>query len=464
MFDSGRRPPEARPASAGSGWLERLRVLSREPSIRGMAGVLVLKASMMVFNFALIALAVNVLKEVEFGVFSILFSAVGLTGIVATLGQQILLMRSWNEYSADNDPATMKGALRFSALLWLAGTMVTACGFYFWADMSYGASLARAATVYLVLYAAIQTTAHLLRASKGVGVGDGFGNLLPVLPAIGYLAYDLASQATADVSTVLYLLAGGTAVGVVLHAVVFLRHVSTRFPGIWGVAARGDARTWTGRSMRLWLSTGLEAANQYLDVLIMGLLTTPAIAGGYFVTTRFANIFASASDGVHLFASRHVPDLYYRREYESLSRLLNLMAVMLLSMIALGVVAIIVGGKLALGFISPDYVQYYPALIVLCLGTAAAAAAQPCAPILMLTGHEGRYLGIIASSVALRAVGFFLLVPLFGIMGAVSASALSFVLLALALSYSTQRLAGFDGSVLRLLKWGGSPAQPAAAE
>jgi O-antigen/teichoic acid export membrane protein len=464
MSGNGDHMPADARAAARAGWLGRLKALAREPSVRGMAGVLVLKASMMVFNFALITLAVNVLQEVEFGVYSILFSAVGLIGIVATVGQQILLMRSWNEFSAEDDPATMKGALRFSALLWLAGTMAAACGFYFWADISFGATLARAATVYLVLYAAIQTTAHLLRASKGVGVGDGFGNLLPVLPAIAYLAYDLATHAAADVSTVLYLLAGGSAVGLVLHAAVFLRRLSTRFPGFWSIQAKADPRVWTGRSMRLWFSTGLEAANQFLDVLIIGLLTTPTIAGGYFVTTRFANIFASASDGVHLFASRHVPDLYYRREYESLSRLLNLIAVMLLSMIAVGIVAIIVAGKWALGFISPDYIEYYPALVVLCLGTAAAAAAQPCAPILMLTGHEGRYLGIIAGSVALRAAGFFLLVPLFGIMGAVSASALSFVLLALALSYSTQRLAGFDGSVLRLLNWGKGAAHPVAAE
>lgn len=464
MSANGNRPSRTGDQPGKAGWLGRIVSLAREPSVRGMAGVLVLKASMMVFNFALITLAVNVLQEVDFGVYSILFSAVGLVGIIATVGQQILLMRSWNEFSAADDPATLKGALRFSALMWIAGTMAAACGFYFWADISYGASLARAATVYLVLYAAIQTSAHLLRASTGVGAGDGFGNLLPVLPAIAYLAYDLATHAAADVSTVLYLLAGGSVVGLVAHAFIFTRRISSRFPGIWGVKARGHTRTWTGRSMRLWFSAGLEAANQYLDVLIMGLLTTPAIAGGYFVTTRFANIFASASDGVHLFASRHVPDLYYRREYESLSRLLNLIAIMLLAMIAVGIVGIVAGGKLALGFISPDYVQYYPALIVLCLGTAAAAAAQPCAPILMLTGHEGRYLGIIAGSVALRAAGFFVLVPLFGIMGAVSASAVSFTLLALALSYSTRRLAGFDGSVLRLLKDREVAAQPVAAE
>jgi O-antigen/teichoic acid export membrane protein len=450
-------PPARQPASETL--LGRLGKLLREKSVRAIAGVLVLKASMMVFNFALIALAVNVLQEVDFGIYSILFSAVGLVGIVATVGQQILLMRSWNEFSAADDPAMLKGALRFSALMVAAGTMVVATLFYFWADASYGATIARAATVYLVLYAAIQTTSHLLRASTGVAVGDGFGNMLPVLPAIAYLAYDLAKHAAADISTVLYLLAGGAAVGVLLHAIAFARRISARFPGIGAVRARGDRRLWTTRSLRLWMSTGLEAANQYLDVLIMGLLTPPAVAGGYFVTTRFANLFAAASDGLHIFASRHVPDLYYRREYQSLSRLLDLVAIVLLAMIAAGVVLIVVAGKLLLGFISPDYVQYYPALIVLCLGTAAAAAAQPCAPILMLTGHEGRYLGIIAGSVALRVAGFFLLVPLFGIMGAVSASALSFVLMSLVLSRYASRLAGFDGSVLRLLR----PGRPEGA-
>lgn len=441
-----------------------LRMLAANPSMRGIAGVLVLKASMMVFNFALIALAANVLQETQFGIYSILFSAVGLVGIIATVGQQMLLMRSWNEYSANDDAATLKGALKFSALLWLAGTMLAACVFYFWADASYGAALARAATVYLVLYAAIQTTAHLLRASRGVGVGDGYGNLLPVLPAIGYLAYDLATHSAADVSTVLFLLAGGSAAGLAIHAFAFRRRLSARFPDFRQVRSRSETRAWAGRSARLWLSTGLEAANQFLDVIVMGILTTPAIAGGYFVTTRFANIFASASDGMHLFASRHVPDLYYRREYESLSRILNLIALMLAAMIAVGIIGIALGGKFVLGLISADYVQYFPALIVLCLGTAAAAAAQPCAPILMLTGHEGRYLAIIATSVLLRVAGFFLLVPSYGIMGAVTASALSFVVLAGALSYSAHRLAGFDGSVLRLFRRNTGTAQPLAAE
>ncbi|WP_206074859.1 hypothetical protein, partial [Alexandriicola marinus] len=98
------------------------------------------------------------------------------------------------------------------------------------------------------------------------GVGDGYGNLLPVLPAIGYLAYDLATHSAADVSTVLYLLAGGSAVGLAIHAFAFRRRLSARFPDFRKVRSRSETRAWAGRSARLWLSTGLEAANQFLDV------------------------------------------------------------------------------------------------------------------------------------------------------------------------------------------------------
>ena len=72
-------------------------------------------------NFALIMLAARVLDTEAFGVFSILFAAGGLFSIVATFGQQVSIMRWWNEYTAANDPATLKGVLRFSAATVLVG-------------------------------------------------------------------------------------------------------------------------------------------------------------------------------------------------------------------------------------------------------------------------------------------------------------------------------------------------------
>jgi O-antigen/teichoic acid export membrane protein len=68
----------------------------------------------------------------------------------------------------------------------------------------------------------------------------------------------------------------------------------------------------------------------------------------------------------------------------------------------------------------------------------------------MLTGHEGRYLSIIGGTVLLRAAGFFILIPLFGVFGAVAATTVSFVWMAVMLRASAKSLTGIDGSVLRL--------------
>ena len=67
----------------------------------------------------------------------------------------------------------------------------------------------------------------------------------------------------------------------------------------------------------------------------------------------------------------------------------------------------------------------------------------------MLTGHEGRYLTIIGGTVLMRAVGFFILIPLFGISGAVAATAISFIALALLMRSASIKLAGIGRAVLQ---------------
>ena len=76
----------------------------------------------------------------------------------------------------------------------------------------------------------------------------------------------------------------------------------------------------------------------------------------------------------------------------------------------------------------------------------------------MLTGHEGRYLRIIALTVLIRAVGFFALIPAFGIMGAVSATTISFIFMMAMLRHASKKLTGLDGSVFRLMGMRERPA------
>ena len=422
----------------------------REPANRGIFGVFILKASMVALNFLLITLAARSLGKADFGIYSILFSGVGLFGIVATFGQQIFVLRSWNEYSADNDPAMLKGALWFTLLMLAAGCLAVAVGFDVVVSRRYGIALAWAATLYLVSFAVVQTTNHIVRTAIGVFAGDGIASFVIFLPACGYLGIRLLRGEPADIVTLFHVMTAGATAGLIFQTGLMALRIKRDFLGFSAVRPRRDLRVWLTRSLKLWMSATLEASNQYLDVLLIGYLMSPAIAGAYFITTRIANVFAAASDSVNMLSTKYMPDYYYRGETEKLDRLLDSVASVTLAAIVGGSAVILFGGYWILELIEPNASTYYPWLVLLCVGTVATAATGPSAPLLMITGYEGRYLAIIAGSVGLRALGFFLLIPPFGIAGAVTATTISFVVMAFFLRHSTKLLAGLDASILRL--------------
>jgi O-antigen/teichoic acid export membrane protein len=434
--------------SAAIGKLNELR---SNPAMLGMAGVFMLRIAITGSNFALISLAARALGEYRFGTYSILFSAAGLFCIVATFGQQILVMRSWNEYSSVNQQGLLKGALIFSCLTCVAGSVLVAIPFYGWFAASHAPLLSLSVTLYLVALSVVMTTSHLVRTALGVGIGDGFGNLLLVIPPILYLLFGLAYGNKAEIDTLFMLMAAGGSSAIIIHLALMWRRIHDRFPNFMVCKAAWDLPRWRARSFKLWISNALEASNQYVDVLIIGTLMDPSVAGAYFVTTRLANAFAMATDAIHMFSTRHIPDLYYRRQFGQLDTLLDSVAGVTLAVLLGGMIVILGSGHWLLMAFSAAYVPYYGALAVLSFGMAAVAAAGPSGSILMLTGHEGRYLSIIGATVLIRTIGFLVLIPLFGVMGAVAATTLSFVAMALMLRTSAKSVAGIDGSVLRLV-------------
>jgi len=433
-----------------SNLIGRLVGLRRNSALRGMAWVFVLRAATTILNIVLITLAARTLGQSVFGTYSVLFSAAGLFCVIATFGQQIVSMRSWSEYSAVGQQHLLKGAMIFSSLACLAGSTLVAVPFYAWLAATHGPLLAASVTFYLVALSIVLTTSHLVRTAIGVGIGDGISNLLLVVPPILYLLVCMYFRDAAEISTVFLMMAAGGSTAILIHVVLMWYGAHARFPEFGSSQSTYDTQRWFGRSLKLWLSNGLEASNQYADVLIIGFLMSPAIAGAYFVTTRIANAFAMATGAIYMFSTRHIPQLYYRRQFSQLDALLNSVAGVTLVIIAAGLLLILGGGHWLLWAFSEDYVPYYGALALLSLGTAAVAAAGPSGSILMLTGHEGRYLSIIGGTVLLRSLGFFILIPMFGIVGAVAATTVSFIWMAIMLRASAKRLTGIDGSVLRL--------------
>ncbi|MCG6205619.1 polysaccharide biosynthesis C-terminal domain-containing protein [Rhodopseudomonas sp. HC1] len=429
----------------------RLIGLRHNVAVRAMSGAFALRVGITIANLGLVTLAARMLSGHDFGTYSMLFSAAGLLSVVATLGQQIFITRSWSEFSSAGDQQTLKGAMTFTALASLAGVILVGLPFFVWFLAQHDAALTVAATLYLICYSLMLTSAHLARGAVGVWVGDGLTYLPVALCPMAYLAVCYVLGFPIEIYRIFLCMAAASSITVIIQMTLLRRRVRAQFPEIGQSGSRFEFGTWIARSTKLWISSGLEAANQYADVVIIGYLMSPTIAGAYFVTTRIANAFATATGAVYIFSTRHFPNLYYNRQYRQLDSLLDSVALITLAIVTAGLVVVIGGGHWILLAFNADYVPYYGALALLTIGTAAVAAAGPSGSILMLTGHEGTYLTIVGGTFLMRAVGFFVLIPMFGITGAVAATTISFVTLALLLRGAAKSMAGIDGSVLRLL-------------
>ena len=443
---------------AAASLAHRLLRAARQPAAAGMAGVVALKGAIVALNFALIFLAARVLGTEGFGTYSVVFSAAGLFCVAATFGQQMLVMRAWGEYAEGQAAGLLKGALLFSVAVCVCGAAAVAAGFFAWLDAEGNAFPAASVAAYALLMTLVLFSSHLVRSAVGVAAGDGHANLTAAAPPAAFLLLCLLAGWPTDVGTVFLVYAGGALAVLAVHAAIMRRVLRAR-PGFRDAEPRFAVGTWRPRSVKLWLSSVLEASHQYLDVLIIGALMSPETAGAYFVTTRLANAFATASDALNMFSTRHIPDLFFRKRWTELAALLDSVARITALLIAGGLLLLLGGGAWLLAAFNPHYASFFPALAILSVGTAAVAAVGPSGSLLMLTGHEGRYLAVLAGSIAIRAGGFFLFIPALGITGAALSTSVSFAVMALCLNRSAITLVGLDCSVARL----GRPSRPRSA-
>lgn len=441
--------PEMEPHSTGIAI--RLRKLAHKFDIVSMFSAVGIKVTMVIMNFLLITLAARGLSTEQFGHYSVLFSAAGLLYIVAAGGQELFVVRNWSEFFASRDAARLKGAVRYTTGVALTGGAVVGCCFYIWAVMRIGHEEALAALAYLVLASWLQITVHAVRTELGVARADGLNSIVSNIIPVGYLAACLLFNISTSITLLFAALALGNGVSLLLQLVQIVGRIRHVFPEMAAARTVIAFREWLTRSTKFWLSSALEAVNQYIDVIVISYVMDPATAGAYFVTVRLSNLFGAAADAINLFTTRKLPALLFQKDTAGINRTLDNVAWLTLAFIVLGMLGILAGGYFVLEFLNPHYTAYFGALLILCLGTSALAAARTSAISLMLTGHEGLYLRISSIFAPIRVAGVILAAPHAGVVGAVSVTAACFFAQALILRMRAAALVGFDPSIMRLL-------------
>lgn len=436
--------------------------LMRRDVTRGVAGTILLKVGSGGLAFAMFSLAARTMSPEAFGLFATWLCVAQIASVVGLVGQELVLVRFLNEYQVQSAKDLAKGVLLFCVGIAGAATMAAAAVIAAVGSLrGESALLILAVVAFMVVNSGLMLGSQIARALVSILMGEGnrefFWRILVVLLLLAVLF----SHGQIGPGEMFLLMAGAMLLGLIVQA----WSIARALPSVHETAARYETRRWTASGLRFWLSSILEAANQYFDVILIYWMLDSVTAGIYFAASRLANIFAMLSAALYTFAARRLPVLYFGKNHKEFEHTLVLMAEVTALCVLSGLVLIWIGAPYLLGLFGPAFVEQKWTLIVLALGTAFQAAGGPAAAIIQLTGRESSYVPVVAANVGLRLLGFIILIPWLGVLGAAAAATLALTVTTIALNVICRRWTGVDPSILVLLRvsrWK-SKARPAAA-
>jgi len=430
---------------------------------RSVIGTIVLKIASGATAFAMFSLAARNMSSNDFGNLAMWLSLAQIGCVIGLFGQEMLVVRSLGEYSVANQPGHIRGILLFSNGVGLGLSIMASLAVTVFALLARHDSpmLMLAVALFMIANASIMLGSQISRSLVGILMGEGNRDLFWRLPVVIVLLVALATHRGISPEEFLTLCAATMALGLLVQAIGIGRALSEQIRRSQPVF---ETMRWMTVSVRFWLSSILEACSQYFDVVLVYWLLDPAAAGIYFAASRLANVFAMLLSALNSFAVRRLPALYFAGARVEIDRNLMLMAEVSAVCVAIGLMIFSFGAAELLGLFGTSFIDYRWTLIVLAVGTAAQAAGGPAPSILQLTGHEGIYIPVLVGNVALRLLGFLVLIPLFGVLGAAIACTVSLIFTTIALNRLCRHRTGLDTSVFILLRRiGVGPRSPHAA-
>ncbi len=196
----------------------------------------------------------------------------------------------------------------------------------------------------------------------------------------------------------------------------------------WKATPQYEVRQWGEFSaVFLWIG-GVPLVFSQLDVLILGIMTTPAEAAVYATARRIAVLITLGLMVANTLLASRISECHARGDHHQIQKLLRSASWLLLGVSIPLLLAVLLLGRFVLQLFGENFVQAYPALVILAVAQTANALCGSVGLILMMTGHQ-KFGAWAALFVCLLNSGLNLvLIPMLGILGAAWAFALSVVL------------------------------------
>lgn len=213
------------------------------------------------------------------------------------------------------------------------------------------------------------------------------------------------------------------------------------------------------------VSSAIELAQQWLDVVLVGVLAGPAAAGVYGAATRFTNAGMIPSTSMRIVVAPQFSEALHRDDRASAEQTYRLTASwIILSSAPIYVLLWLFGGTM-LSLVGPEFRSGAELMGVLAIGATIFFCTGNVQSMLLMSGHSGWVAVNKAVVLTVLVAGLLVAVPRWGALGAAMVWSLSYATDAALASFQVSRLVGVNlqlRSVLLSLTAGAVPVALAA--
>jgi O-antigen/teichoic acid export membrane protein len=201
------------------------------------------------------------------------------------------------------------------------------------------------------------------------------------------------------------------------------------------------------------LIAGISVLNAQADVLMLGFMSTADNVGIYRIASRVASLVIFALIAVGASLAPRISALYARDDHTELQSL-AFKGALATSVIGLPIALVLIFfGDWVLLLFGRDFQAGAVALSVLSIGQLINTFVGIVAVMLSMTGHEQKLAKIFAIAALLNVLMNAVLIPLYGVVGAASATAVSGILLNLGLALMAYKVLGVNSTMFGAVLW-----------
>ncbi len=381
----------------------------------------------------------------EFGIFAYVWVWVIVLGTLTPLGLNAAVLRFVPQYREQGDAEKLRGFLFAGRWVsFIAGSVVAVCGAAFLyvaggvVDEIYLVPF-YLAFVCLPLFSLTDFQEGIGRACSWIDLALAPPYILRPVLLLFFMMSAIYAGAAPDVKTALWSAIGASWI---VAAAQFLLLRQRLRPVAGKGARRYDFPLWLKVSLPLLLVEGFSLLLFNTDIMVMSHYLGPAQLAHYFAAVKVTGLIGFVYYAVVAASAQRFAQYDAAKDQRQLQLLVKQAARWTFWPSLIAAIVILALGWPLLWLFGHDFTAAWPVMFILTAGLLARAFVGPLDYVLNMLGEQNISAAILGAAAMVNLGLNIMLIPQFGLMGAASATAISFVMVSVLLSIAAHRRLG----------------------